>query len=292
LLKIGVLQFCFRLEGIMSRFHCAALAAVAVIGFASVASAADTPTKAPVIQAAPAAIYNWTGWYVGGNAGGAWGHSNVNTTVDCPANGYFCQTAAFQNNGPQVAGLGSGSLTSSGFTGGVQGGYNWQTGALVVGFESDFDAFRLSASRSAGAIYSTGAGTNTFLVGSSIDTDWLFTARGRLGWSVSNILIYATGGLALTDLKVSNSYSDSIVTAGAAGATENASQSQVKAGWALGVGVEWALSRNWSIKGDYSAVFLDAGVFNFYEAEHRHDLLRVKRVLRHDPSSLPSYFLA
>ena len=53
----------------MRRFRSAALAAVAVVGFASVASAADMPLKAPVIT--PAA-YSWTGFYVGANGGYGW----------------------------------------------------------------------------------------------------------------------------------------------------------------------------------------------------------------------------
>src|SRR6185437_16692109 len=56
---------------IMRRFHCAALAAVAVFGFASVASAADMPVKAPVYTPA----FNWTGCYVGIEGGGTLGHS-------------------------------------------------------------------------------------------------------------------------------------------------------------------------------------------------------------------------
>src|ERR1019366_5274470 len=59
---------------IMRRFHCAALAAVAVLGFTSVASAADMPVKAPAPIVAP--LYNWTGPYIGIAGGYGWGHSN------------------------------------------------------------------------------------------------------------------------------------------------------------------------------------------------------------------------
>src|ERR1019366_5596678 len=58
---------------IMRRFHCAALAAVAVLGFTSVASAADMPVKAPAPIVAP--LYNWTGPYIGIAGGYGWGHS-------------------------------------------------------------------------------------------------------------------------------------------------------------------------------------------------------------------------
>lgn len=63
----------------MRRLQCALLATVAAIGFASVASAADMPVKARQIAPLPVA-YNWTGFYGGLNAGGAWTKSNVNYT--------------------------------------------------------------------------------------------------------------------------------------------------------------------------------------------------------------------
>ena len=64
----------------MRRFHCAVLAAVAVVGFASVASAADISMKAAPMVALVAAN-NWTGWYAGLNAGYSWSNNSINTTA-------------------------------------------------------------------------------------------------------------------------------------------------------------------------------------------------------------------
>lgn len=58
----------------MRRFECVLLAAVAAIGFASAATAADMPTKAPVYKAPAQFPINWTGFYVGGHVGAAWSH--------------------------------------------------------------------------------------------------------------------------------------------------------------------------------------------------------------------------
>ena len=55
----------------MRHFHCAILATVALIGIASVASAADLPVKATPMVVAPVAP-SWTGWYIGVNGGGVW----------------------------------------------------------------------------------------------------------------------------------------------------------------------------------------------------------------------------
>ena len=63
----------------MPRLHSATFAAVAVLGFASIASAADMPAKAPMYTKAPVMSpqYSWTGFYVGGNVGYSWGSQDT-----------------------------------------------------------------------------------------------------------------------------------------------------------------------------------------------------------------------
>jgi outer membrane immunogenic protein len=151
----------------MRRFQCALLAAVAIIGFTSIASAADMPVKAaPMV--APA--YNWTGFYIGIEGGYGWGstsHTNVVTGI--------------------------GSVTDHSLKGGIFGatyGYNWQTGPWVLGLEGDFswsgikDAF-IDPSGFCGA----GPNCNTNL-------RWLGTDRVRLGYAWDRYLVYGTGGVA------------------------------------------------------------------------------------------------
>src|SRR4051812_23465357 len=76
------------------------------------ALAADMP-----IKAAPSAVvaYNWAGFYVGANAGGAWGKFDPSTSAELSPTGLIPANAAILNA------LGS-TLTakSSGFTGGLQ----------------------------------------------------------------------------------------------------------------------------------------------------------------------------
>src|ERR1700690_4329971 len=98
----------------MRRFRCAVLAAVAVVGFASVASAADLPVKAPPMVA-PVVAYNWTGFYVGIEGGGAWGSS----------------THDFNPLGTH-----SSFNVSGGLFGGTAG-YNYQMGNFLAGIEGD-----------------------------------------------------------------------------------------------------------------------------------------------------------
>lgn len=216
--------------------------------------------------------FRWAGFYAGAHAGYAWGDSDARGNTTCsrydpvdlppPGPGYFCSrqdqavgppVADFPERAEAVSRTGSGPLEPDGFTGGVQVGRNWETGNLIVGVEFDVGAFDLRGSRSATA---PTPGLNvTHTVSSSLDTDWLITARGRLGWAVSNTLVYATAGLAVTEVDVSASYRDTQLPP--PGGAMNASNSDVKAGLAVGGGLEWAVNRHWTVKGEY--LYVDFG---------------------------------
>ncbi len=232
---------------------------------AGVALASVSALAISVGARAHAQAFNWTGFYLGANAGGLWGHSDVTSSAPCtaallggPNAGYFCTMTTGLANGAAVGAAGTGSLSGSGFTGGVQAGYNWQTGNAVLGLETDFDAFHFRGSQSVSANYPVFAHvfpTDTFTVGTSVETNWLYTARARIGWLVNpNILAYATGGLAVTRLEVANSFSDDHHPSPASGAGSN---SATKPGWALGGGLEWAFDKNWSVKVEY--LYVDFG---------------------------------
>jgi outer membrane immunogenic protein len=128
--------------------------------------------------------------------------------------------------------------------GGGQIGYNFQFGQLVVGPELDFQSFHLSGSRTAGAVYAC-CGSKSFSMTQNVSTDWLFTARARAGWAADKFLIYGTAGLAETNLKHESAFGDTF------GAAEDVTDSATKTGWAAGAGVEYALTRNWTVKGEY-----------------------------------------
>jgi outer membrane immunogenic protein len=214
------------------------------------AAAADLPVKAPPFVAP--VYYSWTGWFVGGNAGGARGRSNDPSSFSCPA-GAGCSV----NNPTNLANITSaatGSISLSGFTGGGQIGYNWQAGAIVYGAETDFNALDLKGSRAA----SVGSVTTSsvFNPATSVETNWLFTMRGRVGWTATpRVLLYGTGGLAVTDLKVANTYTTTNNPANTAAGASSASNTMT--GWTVGAGAEWALAGNWRVKAEY--LYVDFG---------------------------------
>ncbi len=215
---------------------------------AASAAAADLPartyTKAPVIVGP---VYDWTGFYVGLNAGGAWNDLNATTSTVFSPTGYFATTSP-----PAIGLVGNQNINSSGFTGGVTAGYNWQVNSAVIGIETDFNYFGVRGSATGTGIYPCCAPTS-FTVNASESTDWLWTLRGRIGvLATPALLLYGTGGLAVADVKASYLFTDTF-----AAANESAAISATRVGWTVGAGGEYALMNGWSIKAEY--LFVDLG---------------------------------
>jgi outer membrane immunogenic protein len=193
---------------------------------------------------------SWSGFYAGLNAGGVWADARTNTSTACLAADQI--DCPFLTSTAPVSAAGSGRISDRGFTGGVQAGVNLQTGRLVYGLEVDAQSFKLGGTRIGTANDPAHLG-NVITVGTSFDTDWLFTARSRFGWTAApNLLLYGTGGVAATELGVRNSISTSLT--GAQGA---ASHTGRVTGWTLGGGAEWALNRHWTVRAEY--LYLDFG---------------------------------
>jgi outer membrane immunogenic protein len=222
--------------------------AIAILALgATAASAADLAARPYSKAPALAPVYNWTGFYVGLNAGGAWNDSNATTTTVFSPAGYFAATSV-----TAIALAGNQNINRSGFTGGLTAGYNWQANNWLVGIESDFNYFGVKGSTSATALYPCCAPTG-FTVNSSVSSDWLITLRGRVGVLVSpSLLLYGTGGLAVANVKSSYLFTDTFATA-----NESASIDTTRYGWTAGVGGEYALLNGWSVKAEY--LYVDLG---------------------------------
>ena len=223
------------------------LGAIACFAITATASAADLSprayTKAPVYDPG----YNWSGFYLGLNAGGAWGRSDSATSTVFSPTGYFAPSSV-----PAIAAVGAQRPDSSGFTGGLTAGYNWQAGNALFGLEADFNYFGLRGSTSGTGIYPCCAPTS-FTVNTSVSTDWLITLRPRVGLIAgNNWLFYVTGGLAAANIKTNFNFTDTFATA-----AESASISKTKVGWTVGGGVEYALLNGWSVKAEY--LYVDLG---------------------------------
>jgi outer membrane immunogenic protein len=154
-------------------------------------------------------------------------------TVNQPLNGYsWAGPYLGANLGYNFGDVSNSGTSPSGVSGGIQGGYNWQFGTpWVLGIEADLQA--------------TGA-DDTFAAW-KFSNPWYGTLRGRVGYAINpNFLVYGTGGLAFGQLK---------------GSAPGLSESHTTAGWTAGVGAEFALNNNWSLKAEYMYVNLDSSNF-------------------------------
>jgi outer membrane immunogenic protein len=202
--------------------------------FAADLPAAPAYAKAPM---APSAI-NWTGFYVGGDIGGAW-INNTGTWNPLAPPALF---GIFPN---------SGNNGGSGLIGGVLAGYNWQFApAWVAGIEGDW-----SWAKAGGAFTQlwTGVAPPGPIAGSIVQMnsalDWVSSLRARVGYLVTpSLLAYATGGLALARIGYTG-YSFAGGVLGSTGYSANISGTQL--GFAVGGGLEWALTSNWLVRGEY-----------------------------------------
>ena len=190
---------------------------VALSAVATSAHAADLARRQAMPTKAPAYVepyYNWTGFYLGVNGGGAFGQSSLSNALGTSGD--------FDVNG----GLAGGTV-----------GYNWQAGRIVYGLEGDIDWADIKGSTTS-AVCPTGS--------CETKNDWLGTARGRIGYTFGRVLPYITAGGAFGDVKMK--------PAGLSGETDT------RAGWTAGGGVEVGIAGPWSAKVEY--LYADLGSMN------------------------------
>jgi len=139
--------------------------------------------------------------------------------------------------------------------GGIKAGYNWQFANWVIGLEADWSDFRSEAKHSIGPTeYQCCEGLHYTLT-QTAETDWLLTLRPRIGFVVSDsLMVFATGGLAVTNVKAGFDYTDTFVTTGA-----RASQTETIAGYVVGGGAEMLFGSHWALGIEYLYASFDAG---------------------------------
>jgi outer membrane immunogenic protein len=217
----------------MKRLVFALVAAPALA--AGAATAADV---APYYRVPPVVVpyYNWNGFYVGANVGGAWSNNDA-LWSPLPASVAF---GAFP-----IAGNTGGSSAIGGF----QAGYNWQVApAWVVGLEGDWSwsktggAFNQPWVTNPGSLVVPGSFTT---MGSTLD--WVSSLRARLGYLVlPNLMAYGTVGGAWGKVDYTASNNEGVIPYATSTAFSN-----TQGGWVAGGGLEWMITNNWLLRGEY-----------------------------------------
>jgi outer membrane immunogenic protein len=213
------------------------LGTVALTVLATAASAADT-----------APSYNWTGFYIGLNAGAASGTTNFDVRTNTNPPGFERRF----NSDPE---------RKTGYLAGGQVGYNWQSGMSVFGIEADAQwmSNKFTANTPLfGDPFFAGKGRSAQF---SSNIDWLVTVRGRAGVAATPaLLLYVTGGVAVASANIKYS---SVSAFAPFAVIATYSGNDVRAGWTAGIGAEYALGGGWSAKAEYLRVNFDSFSVNF-----------------------------
>jgi outer membrane immunogenic protein len=205
------------------------LIAMAVLAATTTAGlAADLPVAAPPPAPLPPPVFSWTGFYIGGNVGGAWSDSQSTAVTEFSSSSSYPKGTIFSKS------------NGSGVIGGFQGGFNWQVANFVFGAEGEYDWSGVSGSETTvSPAHSTISETTTAKIRD------IYMATGRVGYAFNNWLFYVKGGGAWDNFNTSsNVFSNSVLAA-----TSGSSGS--RSGWVVGGGIEWAIWNNFSVKIEY-----------------------------------------
>lgn len=215
---------------------------IAALGLMAVASAsanaADLPAKIySKTPAAPAAVYDWTGFFVGFNAGGSSGPS--------------CWTNSFAGGAPTIPSTSEGCAKDTGALLGGQVGYRFQASNWVFGVEAQGDWANLSG-QNASFLLTGPLPINQ--VTNQIKTNAVGLFTGQIGYAFNNVLWFAKGGGAVTR----NHYIGLVTATNAV--FDQASDTR----WAptVGTGVEIGFAPNWSVGAEFDYLFQNTKTLN------------------------------
>jgi outer membrane immunogenic protein len=212
------------------------LATSAILGMSGVAMSADM--SMPVKAVAPAYVYDWSGIYIGGVVGGAWGTHDL-SSPSLGVVGTLVGVPVLQTNNP------------SSFIGGVEVGSRYQFGKLVVGWEGDVtwgDLNSTSTTSFGGPLLPAGSLSRSL----STSVNWTGTGTATVGVAHGNWLLYGKAGAAVESVD----YTATLSALGTSAFSGTGSDKN-RVGWTVGTGIEWAVWQNWSVKAEYD--YLDFG---------------------------------
>lgn len=203
---------------------CAGAFAVAATLTGTAFAAEPAPAPPP-----PVPVFTWTGLYVGGQIGYAWGNDNLFYGAFDPSTGLAFTPSVFSS--------------PSGVIGGAHVGFNYQIdkpgGGFVLGLEGSVDGTSLSNTVAAG-FPAFGGGS----VSASTNADIQGSIRGRFGIAWDRLLAYATGGVAFGGFNTNYSIS-------APAFFGSNSFSNTRVGWTAGGGIDYAVTNNWWVFAEY-----------------------------------------
>jgi outer membrane immunogenic protein len=252
------------------------LLAVALCALPIAASAADLPLKArPFV---PVPVSDWSGVYVGGEAGYGWG-KQTSDAIDPGHCWEFedgrCRTFGGENNGVYYPDAAINSITQKGWLAGAFFGAQKQWGSWVLGIEANVDAANIKGSASTSVTntylvpFDSGLFTLNHTLSGTSTVDMLGSVRGKVGFVPAPAwMLYGTGGLAFA--RVKNSGTDSFSYLAPWGGSNtfgpfSASGATSLFGWVAGAGVDYKVMQDagssWVFGVEYLHYQFDSNTF-------------------------------
>lgn len=201
----------------------------AVAALLALSASANAQVYAPPAVYVP--LFSWTGFYIGGNFGGAWNHQSVTDSL------FGLNFSNASNDGA--------------FMGGGQVGFNYQFSNVVLGVEWDIDWIGNNNNITNNGISVPGIGPARV----SSNNGWITTLAARFGVTYDNWLFYGKAGggwVGNTNVTITNATT---------GASVTIFDNNTSSGWLVGAGIEWALASNWSVKIEYNYLGLNSRTF-------------------------------
>lgn len=215
------------------------LAAVVISmpGLVGSALAADLAVKMPP-RSVPPPAFSWTGCYFGMHGGGAFVSRDITDPVQL-----------VQDNvlpAPGTTGVTTAHVSPNGAVIGGQLGCDYQFAPnWVAGIEGAFSGSNMKGSTTVGLV-----GGDQATVSSS--TDFIPSVTGRLGYAFDRTLLYGKAGVAWASSKYT-------VAGSFAGTPFDFEGFDMRGGWTVGAGIDWAFSRNWSVNLEYDFYSFGSG---------------------------------
>lgn len=209
---------------------------------------------------------DWTGFYIGANAGYAWSANNIVNNIGQVV---YADPAFFLSpiRAAALAAVSTNRIftdTTSSFMGGGQIGYNAQfSDNLVIGIDTDLDALRLNRTATHADSLDNLFGTYNANVTVTKKLDYLGLVKGRLGYLISpSLLVYGAGAFAYGGASLKTGYSITNSQPNLLPFYQEVSKNRILGGWAAGAGGEWLFSPCWSMKLEY--LYYDLGTMHTY----------------------------
>ena len=189
------------------------------------------PPRAPAMYVPVVPLYNWTGFYIGGNVGAGWNSTGSITDNLTPASTF-------------------GTTTNTSFLGGGQVGVNYELWSFfVIGAEVMFD-WLPNTQNTVNVTNTTITPGTTNTAAVTLNNRWVTMATGKLGYAWDRVLLYGKGGGAWVGT------SSPGLTVNNVPASFTSTSNNSNFGATVGLGVEWAFAGNWSARAEWDAILL------------------------------------